>query len=113
MSGSLPLTDRTNVYAKRMKSKKRTDLETTYAHAAQIFCEMLGQVCHKELYENVHTNFQEVVFPLPFSPDNRHLSFMRDMQRAISFMRVFQTTISGILSRMVRNTLQIQRTQNM
>ena len=48
-----------------MKSKERTKLETTYAHAAQIFCEMLGQVCHKEFYENTHTNFQEVVYPLP------------------------------------------------
>jgi hypothetical protein len=38
--------------AKRMKSKERTKLETTYAHAAQIFCEMLGQVCHGQFYEN-------------------------------------------------------------
>lgn len=43
-----------------MKSKERTKVETTYAHAAQIFCEMLGQVCHKEFYDNIHTTFQEV-----------------------------------------------------
>ena len=86
--------DQTYVQAKRMKSKERTNLETIYAHAAQIFCEMLGQVCHKEFYDNPHTNFQEVIFVLiPLILMNRHLSSMRDMLRVISSTPVFQTTI--------------------
>ena len=43
-----------------MKKKKLIKLETTYTHAAQIFCEMLGQVCKDEFYENPHTEYQEV-----------------------------------------------------
>jgi len=80
--------------AKRMKSKKRTSLETMHAHAAQIFCEMLGQVCHEKFYENNHTKFQEVVFPLS-GTDYRHLSSMQGMQRSTSSTRVFQTHISA------------------
>jgi hypothetical protein len=35
-------------------------------HAAQIYAEMLGQVCHEELYKNV-TGSQEVVFIYAYS----------------------------------------------
>ena len=34
-----------------------------YKYAGQIFCEMLGQTCHKEFYQNYHMEYQEV-FPL-------------------------------------------------
>jgi len=37
-----------------------TSLETTYAHAAQICCEMLGQVCHSAFYNNANTEYEEV-----------------------------------------------------
>jgi len=55
-----------------MKCKVCIKLETTYAQAVQIFCEMLRQVYHKE-FENTHTNFQEVTYPLTCA-DYRHLS---------------------------------------
>ena len=45
-----------------MKNKECTKVETTYAHA-QIFCEPLRQVCHKEFHDETHTNFRKVVFP--------------------------------------------------
>jgi len=99
--------------AKRMKSKERTKLETTYAHAAQIFCEMLGQVCHGEFYQNTYMKYQEVIFPLLTNIDGRHLLSMRDMQRAISSTLVFQTPISGTSLSMVRNTLQVWRIKSM
>ena len=76
-----------------MKRKQRTKLETTYAHAAQIFCEMLGQVCHKEFYDNPYTTFQEVGISLRFRTENRHLSSMRGMRHAIFFTPGFQTSI--------------------
>ena len=44
--------------AECMKSKERTKPETTYAHAAQLFCEMLGQVCLEKFYKNKHTEYQ-------------------------------------------------------
>ena len=92
-----------------MKRKERTKLETTYAHAAQIFCEMLGQVCHEKFYENTYTKYQEVVFPFLTSIDGRHLSSMRDMQRATSSTLVFLTPTLGTSSSTVRNTLQVWR----
>jgi hypothetical protein len=46
--------------AKRKKHKTLSSLDTHYAHAAQIYCEMLGQICHSQFYENLHTIYQEV-----------------------------------------------------
>jgi hypothetical protein len=93
--------------AKRMKSKERTKVETVYAHAAQIYCEMLGQVCHEKFYRNTHTEYQEVIFPRLTSIDDRHLLSMRDMLRVTFSMPDFQIHISRTSSSMERNTLQI------
>lgn len=93
-----------------MKSKERTKMETTYAHAAQIFCEMLGQVCHEKFYENRHTEYQEVVFPLLINIDDRHLLSMQDMQPATSSMPGFRTFISRISSNLEPSIPQIRRT---
>jgi len=82
-----------------MKSKERIKLETTYAHTAQIFCKTLRQVRHKEFYENTHTNFQAIVYPLT-SADYRHLSSMRDLQRAISSTPIF---LNNYLKNIVKN----------
>ena len=46
--------------AKRKKHNLR-DSETTHQmHAAQIYAEMLGQVCHKRLYSGSANGYQEV-----------------------------------------------------
>ena len=49
--------------AKRKKHAHRNNEAIRQMHAAQIYAEMLGQVCHKELYEN-GDGFQEVVLTL-------------------------------------------------
>ena len=36
------------------------DVELMYEYAGQIFCEMLGQTCYKEFYENDQMAYQEV-----------------------------------------------------
>lgn len=46
--------------AKRKKHAKDNDETTANRHAAQIFAEMLGQVCHPEYYGNLENDFQEV-----------------------------------------------------
>ena len=46
--------------AKRKKHVKENDEDTANRHAAQIFTEMLGQVCHKEYYELLENEYQEV-----------------------------------------------------
>jgi hypothetical protein len=89
--------------AKRMKSKERTKVETIYAHAAQIYCEMLGQVCHEKFYRNTQTKYQEVVFPRLTSIDDRHLLSMQDMQRVTFSMPDFQIPTFGTSSSMERN----------
>ena len=49
-----------NDQAKRKKHRLR-DSETTYQmHAAQIYAEMLGQVCHQRLYTSNPDGYQEV-----------------------------------------------------
>src|SRR5438046_9506209 len=71
--------------AKRKKHKKRNSVETHFRHPAQIFCEMLGHTCHKPLYENSTTKYQEVSSPQPslfyqyLTNFSSHLSFMLDM----------------------------------
>ena len=46
--------------AKRRVAKSRRDPELLYRHAAQIFCEMLGQTCHPEFFTNSEMTYQEV-----------------------------------------------------
>jgi len=46
--------------AKRKKHVQRNSEATRQMHAAQIYAEMLGQVCHKELYKNEEGS-QEVI----------------------------------------------------
>jgi hypothetical protein len=50
----------TNLLAKRRRSQKKDDVELMYEYAGQIFCEMLGQTCYKEFYENDQMAYQEV-----------------------------------------------------
>jgi hypothetical protein len=61
------ITEPNSSQAKRKKHASRHDPDTVRKHAAQIFAEMLGQVCHKEFYENSLTKNQEVSL-LPSSP---------------------------------------------
>jgi hypothetical protein len=42
-----------------MKRSKENDQDTANRHAAQIFAEMLGQVCHPEFYHELENEFQE------------------------------------------------------
>lgn len=46
--------------AKRKKHRARDNEETVAKHSGQIFCEMLGQVCRKEFWENDRMKYQEV-----------------------------------------------------
>jgi len=46
--------------AKRRRSNRKDDIELVYEYAGQIFCEMLGQVCYPEFYENQTMGYQEV-----------------------------------------------------
>jgi hypothetical protein len=56
-----------NDKAKRKKHKSRNNQDIIYRHAAQIFAEILGRVCHKEFYNNANTEYQEVTtFHSPF-----------------------------------------------
>jgi hypothetical protein len=50
------------IQAKRKKHAKKDHEETASHHAAQIFAEMLGQVCRPELYEKLQNQYQEVIF---------------------------------------------------
>src|SRR5947207_9189287 len=72
-------------------------------HAAQIYAEMLGQVCHKDLYEPNINGFQEVNSHSMFT-HLRRLYFMRDMQRSIYFMPNFRILTYEISLCMARNT---------
>src|ERR1700733_8233873 len=51
----------TDDQAKRKKTKEMAYEETIQRHAGQIFCEMLGQACQKELYQDPATEYQEVI----------------------------------------------------
>lgn len=46
--------------AKRKKHRLRDSETTRQMHAAQIYAEMLGQVCHKRLYTGNPNGYQEV-----------------------------------------------------
>jgi hypothetical protein len=50
-----------DVQAKRRRSLRKNDIELVYEYAGQIFCEMLGQTCYKEFYENNQMEYQEVL----------------------------------------------------
>jgi hypothetical protein len=43
-----------------MHAKLRDSKELDERFAAQIFCEMLGQVCYPEFYDNPEMKYQEV-----------------------------------------------------
>jgi hypothetical protein len=42
-----------------MKRAKENDEDTANRHAAQIFAEMLGQVCHPKFYHQLENEYQE------------------------------------------------------
>ena len=44
----------------KAKRKRAKGIEAEWRHAGQIFCEMLGQVCHPELYFVEPDEFLEV-----------------------------------------------------
>ena len=48
-----------SIETKRKKHKKLSDKETHFRHAAQIYAEMLGQVCHSQYYDRPGTDYQE------------------------------------------------------
>ena len=85
-----------NAKAKRKKHKSRNNKDIIYRHAAQIFAEMLGQVCHKEFYDNAATEYQEVIPCDSSHPDwdNRPLSFMERTALSLYFMPNFLIIIS-------------------
>lgn len=51
------------------------DEQTANRHAAQIFAEMLGQVCHPEFYEEMENQYQEVL-PIPLIPVIPSIAFL-------------------------------------
>ena len=53
------LSDNVDEQAKRKKHSTRM---TVAKHSAQVFAEMLGQVCHEEFYKNSTSEYQEVSF---------------------------------------------------
>ena len=85
-----------NAKAKRKKHKSRNNKDIIYRHAAQIFAEMLGQVCHKEFYDNAVTDYQEVIPCDSTHPDwnNRPLLFMEPTVLCLYFTPSFLIIIS-------------------
>ena len=79
--------------AKRKKHAKKDHEGTANRHAAQIFAEMLGQVCHPEFYEKLHNEYQEVS-PIPTSLTTgfcgshsafKHILILRQIAKHLSF----------------------------
>ena len=66
IAGGTPLYVHANYQAKRRRSDKMDDKELSYATGGQIFCEMLGQTCYKEFYENDEMKYQEVLISSHF-----------------------------------------------
>jgi len=56
------LRDNADEQAKRKKHPTRMNETTVAKHSAQVFAEMLGQVCHEEFYKNATAEYQEVRF---------------------------------------------------
>ena len=61
---TLPFT--INVKAERKMHNRLFCRETKLAHAAQIYGEMLGQICHVKYYNNPDTQYQEVSHKYPY-----------------------------------------------
>src|SRR5947207_15026912 len=78
--------------AKRKKHRLRNSETTHQMHAAQIYAEMLGQVCHRRLYNGNLKGFQEVNRITKFT-DRRHSSFTQDMQHSTYSTPSFRTHI--------------------
>lgn len=97
--------------AKRKKHKSRNNKDIIYRHAAQIFAEMLGQVCHKEFYDNTETEYQEVIPFIPhcFDRVNRPLSFMERIVLYLYFMPSFPIIISELSQSTAPNGKTIAR----
>jgi hypothetical protein len=72
-------------------------------HAAEIYAEMLGLVCHRELYTSHPNGYQEVPYFVD-SVDSRHLLFMRDMLLFTFSTPNFQILISATSHVMALNT---------
>jgi len=47
----------------KTKRKRAKGVEAQWRHAGQVFCEMLGQVCHPEIYATSPAEFVEVILP--------------------------------------------------
>jgi hypothetical protein len=58
---------------KRKKHRLRDSETTRQMHAAQIYAEMLGQVCHKKLYAGNPNGYQEVKLRIKSNTYCRHL----------------------------------------
>ena len=70
----------TNQKAKRQKASRKDDPELPYQYAGQVFCEMLGQTCHKEFYDNIQESIRRF-FSKTIAPQ-------ADFYRLSSFMVV-------------------------
>ena len=77
-------------------------------HSAQIFCEMLSQVCQKEFWEIDKMKYQEV-FHLLFVDDIRLLLFMPHITFSISSMPNSRIHIFPRLSAMAPTSDRIPR----
>jgi hypothetical protein len=104
----IPLLLGTYHKAKRKKHRLRNSETTHQMHAAQIYAEMLGQVCHKELYNANLKGYQEVT-RFPNFPDSRHSYSMQDMRHSTYSTPSFRTHICGILLNMVEDTKHSQK----
>src|SRR5204863_3182555 len=62
--------------AKRKFARKGDRPGLLHRHAGQIFCEMLGQTCYKDFYNNPNMPYQEVSPSPPLLPFCFSLSFL-------------------------------------
>jgi len=89
--------------AKRKKHVQRNSEAIRQMHAAQIYAEMLGQVCHEELYKDGE-GFQEVLFVdfILVTDGPRHLFSTYDMRHFSYTGRYFRTATFKTSPSMVR-----------
>jgi len=90
----------------KRKNYSKINNESMYqTHAAQIYAEMLDQVCHGEAYKDPQM-FQEVRALSPMTTkltSTRHLFFTHDMWPSTFFMQRFRIPISETLPCTVLN----------
>jgi hypothetical protein len=83
----------TNIRAKRMYARLRGSDRLENRLVGQIICEMLGQICHSQLYNNPDTEYQEVHSNLTLLLKFRHSHFIVVTLLCVSITPNFQTHI--------------------